>query len=54
TLTKKLMSDEVDRLIKGLERLDLNLSLRPEKLTCEQFCHITKIFCDNSISIPTN
>ncbi|KAF0444855.1 S-adenosyl-L-methionine-dependent methyltransferase [Gigaspora margarita] len=53
-LTKKLTADEVDRLIKGLEQLDINLSLRPEKLTSEQFCRVTKVFCDNSISIPTN
>ncbi|CAG8711648.1 3998_t:CDS:2, partial [Gigaspora rosea] len=41
-LTKKLTADEVDRLIKGLEQLDINLSLRPEKLTSEQFCRVTK------------
>ncbi|CAG8537214.1 25962_t:CDS:2 [Dentiscutata erythropus] len=51
-LTKKITVDEVDRLIKGLEQLDINLSLRPEKLTSEEFCRVTKVFCDNSISIP--
>ncbi|CAI2165037.1 7841_t:CDS:10 [Funneliformis geosporum] len=51
-LQKDLSKDKKEILSKIIEQLNVDMSLRPGNLTAEQFCHLTKLFHDNSLSIP--
>ncbi|CAG8481141.1 4765_t:CDS:2 [Acaulospora morrowiae] len=50
-LKSKISPEKFESLTDGIEKLEIDLSLRPEKLTSEQFCRLTKIFIENSIKI---
>ncbi|RIA93625.1 S-adenosyl-L-methionine-dependent methyltransferase [Glomus cerebriforme] len=53
-LQKKFSEDKKETIFKIIEQLNVDMSLRPENLTAEQFCYLTKLFHDNSVSIPKN
>ena len=51
-LRKDFSEDKKEIISKIIEQLNVDMSLRPEDLTAEQFCQLTKLFHDNSLSIP--
>jgi 16S rRNA A1518/A1519 N6-dimethyltransferase RsmA/KsgA/DIM1 with predicted DNA glycosylase/AP lyase activity len=53
-LQKNLSENKKEIILKIIEQLNVDMSLRPENLTAEQFCYLTKLFYDNSLSIPKN
>lgn len=53
-LQKNLSENKNEIILKIIEQLNIDMSLRPENLTAEQFCYLTKLFYDNSLSISKN
>jgi len=51
-LQKKFTEDKKEVILNIIEQLNVDMSLRPENLTAEQFCYLTKLFHDNSLLIP--
>jgi len=51
-LQKNYSGNKKEIIINIIKRLNIDMSLRPENLTAEQFCYLTKLFYDNSLSIP--
>ncbi|CAG8593204.1 2472_t:CDS:2 [Diversispora eburnea] len=53
TIKSRISPTEQGLLDYNLEKLEWDLTLRPEKISSEEFCKLTKIFIENSIKFPT-
>ncbi|RHZ61374.1 hypothetical protein Glove_348g30 [Diversispora epigaea] len=53
TIKSRISPTEQGLLDYNLEKLEWDLTLRPEKISSEEFCKLTKIFIENSITFPT-